>query len=226
MAAYRKGLSRWAPLALALPWLASCALVSYRRSLARGDQALHEGRYEAARRLYSQSAKEAADAQEPLDQARARHAAAATALLLGRLAEAEADYRAALDALQAAGAPAQEKASTLSDLANVLALQGRPDEAAASYRRAAGEYAKAPDAAPLERSRTLAELGQLELAQRRYPEAEQAYSEAITLRERALGAGHGSLAPLLEDLAAALTGQRKLREAEAAQRRARELQGK
>jgi len=221
--AARNAFTRWAPLLTAAPLAASCAFAPYRRALARGDEALHEGRYEAARRLYGEAAKKAADWQAPADLARARHASAACALLLGRPADAESDYRAALDALQAAGAPASDRAATLGDLANALALEGRPSEAAAAYRKAAAEYAKAPDASALERSKTLAELGQLELAQRRYPEAEQAYSEAISLRERALGDGHPSLGPLLEDLASALTGQGKLREAESAQRRAKEI---
>lgn len=226
MGSQRSVLSWAAPLALAAGLLCSCISTPYRQALSAGDDALHQGRYQEARRQYDEAAKRAAAAKLPLELARARHSAAAAALLLGRLSDAEADYRGALDALQAAQGPAEDRAATLGDLANVLALQGRPIDAVAAYRRSAAEYAKAPAAGALERAGVLASLGQLELAQRHYAEAEQAYSEAISLREKALGGSHGSLAPLLEDLAAALTGQQKVREAELAQRRARALEGR
>lgn len=218
----KTGLFALIPPAAALAALAACA-PAHRRSLAAGDEALHDGRYERAVLLYETAAAQAASAGAPVEErARALGAEGAALMVLGRPAQAEAAYKAALQELKAG--PPLARAAMLSALGYACALQGRAADAAASYRRALEEYAKAPDAPAREVAARWADLGQLSLAERRFPEAEQAYARAVALRETLNGAD-AALAPLLEDLASAQEAQGKKAEAEAARRRARTLRG-
>lgn len=178
--------------------LAGCAS-PYRRAMEAGDAALHDGRYEAARRSYEAAERAAAPAPEAAaERAQARGALAAVALLRSRPAEAEREFRRALESLPVKH---PSRAPLLARLASSVALQGRAAEAVPLYEKAVNELA--PNAPPLAAAEIWAEVGQLELAQRRYASAQQAYEKAIVLREKALGSEDASLKPLREDLEAA-----------------------
>src|SRR5687767_12870504 len=103
------------PSALAALLLCGCAL-EYRRAMADGDAALHEGRYASARRSYAKASSKA-DPKDPRAAARARNSMAAASLLLGRPGEAEAEFRRALEALEGVAGVEGTRGAALANLA-------------------------------------------------------------------------------------------------------------
>jgi tetratricopeptide (TPR) repeat protein len=131
--------------------------------------------------------------------------------LAGRLPEAEAAYRQALEANQALGEPRRlRQAGTYADLGIVLDQTGRPDAARQSYRRAAELYEALVESDPgvplyrRELAGTLLNLGVLLASEPGgIPEAERAFRRALALYER-LSADAPAVTQFRHELALAL----------------------
>ncbi|KAA6406627.1 MAG: TPR repeat protein [Lasallia pustulata] len=141
----------------------------------------------------------------------------------GKMAEAEAMYRRALEGYEKAWGP--EHTSTLDTVNNLGILyadQGKIAEAEAMYRRALEGYEKAWGQEHTSTLVTVDNLGNLYKNQGKMAEAEAMYRRALEGKEKARGPEHTSTLDTVNNLGLLYADQGKMVEAEAMYRRALE----
>ncbi len=143
------------------------------------------------------------------------------ALELGKLDRAEQAFRLAIDRIRPY--EATEKvlvARSYADLARVLHVRGRDDEAEPLARWALAVREKQPGKQSEALTQNLELLALIQVGRKRDAEAEPVLRRLITVRETILGTGHMDLIPAVEALAELYARQGKLAEAEPIYRRA------
>ncbi|KAA6410089.1 MAG: nb-arc and tpr domain [Lasallia pustulata] len=141
----------------------------------------------------------------------------------GKMAEAEAMYRRALEGKEKAWGP--EHTSTLDTVHNLGLLykdQGKMAEAEAMYRRALEGYEKAWGPEHTSTLDTVNNLGNLYKDQGKMAEAEAMYRRGLEGKEKAWGPEHTSTLVTVNNLGLLYADQGKMAEAEAMYRRALE----
>ena len=152
---------------------------------------------------------------QPLIDAAARETLAATLADLGRLAEAEAQFRAAWDLRRSHEGDNPDTAATMTALAGVLNRQSRLKEADGILRRALAIQERALGHNDLLVAVTLNQLAGVLRSEGQFEESERNYRRVLPLREKTK-----EYAETLNDLGALLWQERKLQEAELMMREA------
>ncbi len=155
------------------------------------------------------------------DTARLRNRLGEVYEALGRLKEAEAEYRAALTAWEQRSA---SRGLALADLGRVMGVQGDLASAEAMLAEAVSILKSAPPGLALELAEASDSYGSVLRAQGRLDQAERLLREALAVRERELGASHSDVALTLVGLAGVLHLRRDLALAQPLYRRALDIQ--
>jgi tetratricopeptide (TPR) repeat protein len=121
-------------------------------------------------------------------------------------------FSSAVDKSTAEGNKAQ-LASSLNDLALVLAAQGNTDEAQSTLNKALSIKVATFGADNIALVPTLNNLGKLNCQLSNWEEAEKYYSQALSISEKTNGPNHASIAVCLNNLASVLRQEHKLDEA-------------
>ncbi len=141
----------------------------------------------------------------------------------GKMAEAEAMYRRALEGKEKAWGPEHTSTlDTVNNLGNLYKDQGKMAEAEAMYRRALEGYEKAWGPEHTSTLNTVNNLGNLYIDQGKMAEAEAMYRRALEGKEKAWGPEHTSTLDTVNNLGNLYKDQGKMAEAEAMYRRALE----
>ena len=155
------------------------------------------------------------------DTARLRNRLGEVYEALGRLQEAEAEYRAALAAWER---PSASRGLALADLGRVVGVQGDLAAAEAMLADAVTILRSAPPGLALELAEASDSHGSVLRAQGRLDQAERLLREALAIRERELGASHSDVALSLVGLAGVLHLRGDLALAQPLYRRALDIQ--
>ncbi len=177
-----------------------------------------QGRFDEAQAL----AQEAVDRYRRVDTPASRSGLANTLVVLsyalrdlGQLAQAEANIREAV-AIDSARLPANHPLTLIarSELADVLALQTRFDQARNEYLSVLeAQRSRQESTDTMSIAANLNNLGALERDQQRYAEAESRFRQAIEVYTEAVGGGHPYVAMAQASLARVLIRQDGLDEA-------------
>ncbi|MEM9458803.1 MAG: tetratricopeptide repeat protein [Myxococcota bacterium] len=127
-------------------------------------------------------------------------------------------YRELAMELAVDGSEAEVESSN--NLARILRVQGRYEDAEREHRRALALHDELPRPDLPRGARLRGDLANVLTAQGRYAEAEQEHRRALAILHEALGASHPNVAISRNDLAAVLMAQGKQQEAEQELRRA------
>jgi len=146
--------------------------------------------------------------------------AADEAYTQGNYAEAEKNFRKAVNRAEAFEPEDLRLAQSLNGLAETFLAQGRYTEAEPLHKRALAIREKALGPEHPDVAQSLNNLAVLYKAQGRYTEAEPLYRRSLAIREKALGPEHPDVALSLNNLAGLYHAQGKYAEAEPLYRRA------
>ena len=196
-------------LALAL-WLVGCRQQTWESSMAAGQQAMQQGHYAEAERMFSAAvAKAEAFGREDRRVAVTLSQLAQSYAAQGKYVEAEPVYLQALKIYQAVhGEQHVDVAATLNNLGVLHRMHGQYADAEPLLTRALAIKETVLGVDHPDVALSLTNLGLLHVAQGHYAQAEPLYRRALTIRERAWGSDHPDLTRGLEEYAAVL---RKLR---------------
>lgn len=136
-----------------------------------------------------------------------------------QLAQAESLCVQAVGEAEKSAPNTKHHATAISNLASLLALQGKLIEAETDFKRALAMYESAMGPNHLSVATSLSQLAGFYYQHDRYAEAEPLYRRALNLDERALGADHPEVAKDLYNLGIVLALQGKHKEADAAHQR-------
>lgn len=221
------GLRPMVPAAVLLV-LAACQEQTWESAMAAGQQAVQQGNYAEAERIYEAAVKKA----EMYGREDRRVAVSLSQLAQvyagqGKHVEAEPLYLQALKIYQAVyGETHADVAATLNNLGVLHRMYGQYAEAEPLLTRALAikEQLLGPD--HLEVALSAANLGQLYVAQGQPARAEPFYRRALAIRRKTLGSSHPEVAKTLEDLANVLRKLGRTDEAVALDVQAREIRAK
>jgi tetratricopeptide (TPR) repeat protein len=206
----------------------ACQQQTWESAIASGQQAVQEGNYAEAERIFKVAVQRA----EEFGREDRRVAVSLSQLAQvyagqGKHVEAEPVYLQALKIYQAVhGENHVDVAATLNNLGVLHRMYGQYAEAEPLLTRALAikENLLGPDHPDVALS--AANLGQLWVAQGQPEKAEPLYRRALAIRQRAFGASHPEVAKTLEDLANVLRKLGRNHEAVALDLQAREIRGK
>ena len=206
----------------------SCQEQTWESAMAAGQQAMQQGNYAEAERIYQAAVRKA----ETYGRADRRVAVSLSHLAQvyagqGKHVEAEPLYLQALKIYQAVhGETHADVAATLNNLGVLHRMYGQYAEAEPLLMRALSikERLLGPDDPDVALS--AANLGQLYVAQGHPAKAEPFYRRALAIRKKALGSSHPEVAKTLEDLSNVLRKLGRRNEAVALDLQAREIRAK
>jgi serine/threonine-protein kinase len=119
---------------------------------------------------------------------------------LGRFDAAEREFRAALRIRERVGPGSAETASSLNNLALVMAATERRDEAVSLYRRALAIRRETLGPAHPTTTYSMTNLATMLTTMGRWERAEAAFEEALAMRREAFEAGHPAIASVIYQL--------------------------
>ena len=215
-------------IGLVLLSVLACQQQTWESAMASGQQAVQEGNYAEAERIFKVAVQRA----EEFGREDRRVAVSLTQLAQvyagqGKHVEAEPLYLQALKIYQAVhGENHADVAATLNNLGVLHRMYGQYAEAEPLLTRALAIKEKlfGPDHPDVALSAV--NLGQLWVAQGQPEKAEPFYRRALAIRQKALGASHPEVAKTLEDLANVLRKLGRNNEAVALDLQAREIRAK
>jgi tetratricopeptide (TPR) repeat protein len=209
-------------------WLVSCQEQTWESAMAAGQQAIQQGNYAEAERIYEAAVKKA----ETYGRKDRRVAVSLSQLAQvyagqGKHVEAEPLYLQALKIYQAVhGETHADVAATLNNLGVLHRMYGQYAEAEPLLARALAIKEQLLGLDHPDVAFGAANLGQLYVAEGQPGKAEPFYRRALAIRQKALGPSHPEVAKTLEDLATVLRKLGRANEAVALDVQAREIRAK